>query len=88
MLKLLSSFQARGRQQLDIKLGFVDGKLQGDRNKVRFDQTNLARLILASQVERVNADFAIMSSGMIRNSIDPGEISYRQVLKVLPLLIT
>lgn len=84
MVKLLSPFQAKGRQQLDIHLGFVDGRLQGDRNKVRFGQTNLARLILASQVERVNADFAIMSSGMIRNSIDRGQISYRQVLKVLP----
>lgn len=84
MVKLLPPFQAKGRQQLDVKLGFVDGRLQGDRNKVRFSQTNLARLILAAQVERVNADFAIMSSGMIRNSIDRGEISYRQVLKVLP----
>ncbi|SPP32321.1 Mannosylglucosyl-3-phosphoglycerate phosphatase [Arsenophonus endosymbiont of Aleurodicus floccissimus] len=84
MVKLLSPFQTKGRQQLDMKLGFVDGRLQGSRNKIRFDQTNLARLILASQVERVNADFAIMSSGMIRNSIERGEISYRQVLKVLP----
>lgn len=44
----------------------------------------MARLILASQVKRVNADFAVISSGMIRNSIGRDEISYRQVFKVLP----
>ncbi|MFW0053987.1 MAG: 5'-nucleotidase C-terminal domain-containing protein, partial [Arsenophonus endosymbiont of Dermacentor nuttalli] len=84
MMKLLSPYQERGNQQLDLKLGLVDGRLQGDHNHIRFGQTNLAQLILASQMERVNVDFAIMRSGMIRNSIEAGEISYRQVLKVLP----
>lgn len=82
MMKLLSPYQERGSQQLDLKLGLVNGRLQGDRNQIRFGRTNLAQLILASQMEGVNAD-AIMSSGMICNSIEAGEISYQQVFKVL-----
>ncbi|POU68923.1 bifunctional UDP-sugar hydrolase/5'-nucleotidase, partial [Pantoea sp. PSNIH4] len=59
-------------------------RLEGDRSKVRFVQTNLARLILAAQIERTKADFAVMSGGGVRDSIAAGPISYKDVLKVQP----
>lgn len=46
-----------------VRIGSVNGRLEGDRNKVRFEQTNMARLLLASQIERSGADFAVMSGG-------------------------
>jgi 5'-nucleotidase/UDP-sugar diphosphatase len=84
MLKLLAPFEEQGKAQLGIKVGSVNGKLEGDRNKVRFEQTNLARLLLAAQMERAGADFAVMSSGGVRDSIDAGDITYKNVLKVQP----
>ncbi|WP_424680586.1 5'-nucleotidase C-terminal domain-containing protein, partial [Escherichia coli] len=60
------------------------GKLEGDRSKVRFEQTNMARLLLSAQAERANADFAIMSGGGVRDSIESGDITYKDVLKVQP----
>ena len=49
MMKLLTPFQEKGKEQLSVKIGSVNGKLEGDRSKVRFVQTNLARVMLAAQ---------------------------------------
>lgn len=84
MLKLLTPFQKKGEAQLGVKIGSVSGHLEGDRSKVRFVQTNLARMILASQIERSKADFAVMSGGGVRDSIESGPVTYKDVLKVQP----
>ncbi|MFK8259371.1 bifunctional UDP-sugar hydrolase/5'-nucleotidase UshA [Erwinia sp. AnSW2-5] len=84
MQKLLTPFQKKGEAQLGVKIGSVNGRLEGDRSKVRFVQTSMARLILEGQIERTKADFAIMSGGGVRDSIDGGAITYKDVLKVQP----
>lgn len=84
MMKLLTPFQEKGKAQLDVKIGSVNGKLEGDRSKVRFVQTNLSRVLLAAQMERAEADFAVMSGGGVRDSIEAGDITYKNVLKVQP----
>ena len=84
MLKLLTPFENQGKAQLEVKVGSVNGHLEGDRSKVRFVQTNLAHLLLAAQKERAGADFAVMSGGGVRDSIEAGDISYKDVLKVQP----
>jgi len=84
MLSLLTPFQNKGQAQLNVKVGSVNGHLEGDRSKVRFVQTNLARLLLAAQMARTSADFAVMSGGGIRDSIEAGDITYKDVLKVQP----
>lgn len=84
MERLLTPFQKKGQAQLGVKIGSVNGRLEGDRSKVRFQQTNMARLILTAQMDRTQADFAVMSGGGVRDSIDAGDISYRDVLKIQP----
>ncbi|MCI4029601.1 bifunctional UDP-sugar hydrolase/5'-nucleotidase UshA [Dickeya dianthicola] len=84
MMKLLTPFQEKGKAQLDVKVGSVNGRLEGDRSKVRFVQTNLSRVLLSAQLERAKADFAVMSGGGVRDSIEPGDISYKTLLKVQP----
>ena len=84
MLSLLTPFQNKGQAQLGVKIGNVNGKLEGDRSKVRFVQTNMGRLILNAQMARTQADFAVMSGGGIRDSIESGDITYKDVLKVQP----
>ncbi|MFJ2975523.1 bifunctional UDP-sugar hydrolase/5'-nucleotidase UshA [Kluyvera sp. NPDC087067] len=84
MLSLLTPFQSKGKAQLDVKVGSVNGQLEGDRSKVRFVQTNMGRLILAAQMARTGADFGVMSGGGIRDSIESGNITYKNVLKVQP----
>ncbi|EAW1727626.1 bifunctional UDP-sugar hydrolase/5'-nucleotidase [Salmonella enterica] len=84
MLSLLTPFQNKGKAQLEVKIGSVNGLLEGDRSKVRFVQTNMGRVILAAQIARTGADFSVMSGGGIRDSIEAGDITYKSVLKVQP----
>lgn len=84
MLSLLTPFQNKGKAQLAVKIGSVNAPLEGDRSKVRFVQTNLGHLILAAQMARTGANFAVMNGGGIRDSIPAGDITYKDVLKVQP----
>ncbi len=84
MLSLLAPFQDKGKAQLDVKIGTVNGRLEGERSKVRFEQTNMGRLILAAQMARTGADFGVMSGGGIRDSLESGDITYKSVLKIQP----
>ncbi|MCA6219707.1 bifunctional UDP-sugar hydrolase/5'-nucleotidase UshA [Photorhabdus antumapuensis] len=88
MMQLLTPYQNKGDKQLGVKVGSVEGKLEGDRNRVRFIQTNMAHVVLSAMMERAGADFAIMSGGGIRDSIESGDITYKDVLKVHPFANT
>ncbi|EIZ1006416.1 bifunctional UDP-sugar hydrolase/5'-nucleotidase [Vibrio vulnificus] len=84
LLEFLRPYQEKGQEQLNVKIADTNGKLEGDRNVVRFQQTNLGRLIAVSHMERAKADFAVMNSGGVRDSIDAGEVTYKDVLTVQP----
>jgi 5'-nucleotidase/UDP-sugar diphosphatase len=80
----LKPYQDKGQEKLNVKIAESNGKLEGDRDVVRFQQTNLGRLIAKAHMERANADFAVMNSGGVRDSIIAGDITYKDVLKVQP----
>ncbi|WP_041415986.1 bifunctional UDP-sugar hydrolase/5'-nucleotidase UshA [Shewanella halifaxensis] len=83
--EFLLPFQLRGQDKLDEVIGVTKGKLIGDRDLVRSQQTNLGRLIAMAQSNgAVKADFGVMNSGGVRASIETGEITYRDVLSVQP----
>ena len=84
LLEFLRPYQEKGKAQLDVKIAETNGKLEGDRNVVRFQQTNLGRLIATAHMERAKADFAVMNSGGVRDSIAAGEVTYKDVLTVQP----
>lgn len=84
MYNFLSKFQNQGQAQLIQPIAQLKGDLDGERNHVRFHQTNLGRLIAAAQMQKVNADFGVISGGGIRNSIRAGDINYKNVLTVHP----
>lgn len=81
----LKKYQDEGDKLLGVKVGSVKGdKLEGNRDVIRFHQTNLGRLIAQSQMERVKADIGIMNSGGIRTSINEGDVTYKDILTVQP----
>ncbi len=84
MRAFLQPFQDKGQEELNIVIGSVDTKLEGGRKVVRFKPTNLGHLIATAQMEKVRADLAVMNSGGIRDSIEGGTITYKDVLKVQP----
>ena len=84
LLETLKPYQEQGKQQLLIKSGELTGRLEGDRNVVRYQQSNMGQLLLSAFIEKTNADIGIMSGGMIRDSLIEGDITYRDILKVEP----
>jgi len=84
LLAFLTPYQEKGQDELGNKVAVTNGKLEGDRNVVRFNQTNLGRLLAKAQKERAKADFGVMNSGGVRDSIAAGEVTYKDILKVQP----
>ena len=84
MQKLLRTYQDKGSELLNQKVGESHGKLEGDRTIIRFEQTNLGHLIAEAQRQKVKADVGIMNSGGVRDSLPSGDITYKDVLKVHP----
>ena len=88
MLELLGPYLNKGKESLSIKVGSTNKLLVGERNKVRFGQTNLGRIIATAQMVKAKADFGIMNSGGVRASIETGDITYKEVLTVHPFANT
>ncbi|WP_104047818.1 bifunctional UDP-sugar hydrolase/5'-nucleotidase UshA [Vibrio jasicida] len=83
---ILLPYQQQGQDLLDDEISYTDGKLEGDRGVVRSQQTNLGHLLGEAYrtYKLVNADFGVMNSGGVRDSIKEGNITYRDVLTVQP----
>lgn len=58
--------------------------LDGERNSVRFGETNLGNLITDAMMDETGADLAITNGGGIRASIKVGDITKGDVVSVLP----
>jgi 5'-nucleotidase/UDP-sugar diphosphatase len=84
MLALLTPYQKFGQDKLMIEIGATDAKLEGDRAVVRSKPTNLGVLIGRAMMDKTRAEFAIINSGGVRDSIPTGPITYKDILKVLP----
>ncbi|MRI34475.1 bifunctional UDP-sugar hydrolase/5'-nucleotidase [Endozoicomonas sp. OPT23] len=84
MVKLLKPYKDKASKLIEIKVGALDERLQGERSEVRFKPTNLAVLLNRAFIEKTGADFSVMNGGGIRASMDEGEITYKDVLTVLP----
>lgn len=80
----LQTYQDKGQASLGVAVGSADGILDGDRNRVRAKPTNLGTMIARAMMEKTNADFGLMNSGGVRDSLPAGTITYRDVLKVQP----
>ena len=80
----LQPFQAVGQTRLSVPVGAADGVLDGDRERVRKQPTNLGTMIARAMMDKTGADLAILNSGGVRDSLPAGPITYRDVLKVQP----
>ncbi|MDH5539575.1 MAG: bifunctional UDP-sugar hydrolase/5'-nucleotidase UshA [Rhizobacter sp.] len=84
MLALLTPYQTVGQAALAVRVGASDGPISGDRAVVRQRPTELGVLAGLAMMDKTRADFAVLNSGGIRDSLPGGDISYKDVLKVFP----
>ena len=84
MLALLKPYQNFGQQKLMVNVGTSDGVFEGDRAYVRKRATNLGMLIGQAMMDKTRADFAVVNSGGVRDSLPNGAITYKDILQVQP----
>jgi 5'-nucleotidase/UDP-sugar diphosphatase len=84
MLALLTPHQEFGQQKLGVQIGATDTRLEGDRSVVRAKPASMGVLIGMAMMDKTKADFAVLNSGGVRDSIAAGPITYKDVLKVQP----
>lgn len=84
MLAMLQPFQDRGRAALDVVVGQSDGVLDGSRDNVRKQPTNMGVFIASVMMQKAGADLGLMNAGGVRDSMPTGALTYKDVLKVQP----
>lgn len=84
MLAMLTPYQEFGQQKLNVEIGSTDGKLEGDRAVVRAKPASMGVLIGRAMMDKTRADFAVLNSGGVRESLPAGKLTYKDVLKVQP----
>ncbi|MBU1107880.1 MAG: bifunctional metallophosphatase/5'-nucleotidase [Candidatus Riflebacteria bacterium] len=72
------------KDKVNVKLGFAKVFLDGERNSVRNNETNLGNLVADSFASFASTDMALINGGGIRSSIASGSITVGDCLNVLP----
>lgn len=81
---LIVEIEKKNEEVTKIEVGETKVRLDGDREKVRSGETNLANIITDIMLEAGEADITITNGGGIRASIEPGKITKGDVISVLP----
>jgi len=84
MIDLLTPYKLKGDKNLLDVIGQSELKFDGERDIVRFQQTNLGRLITKATTEKFQTDLSVFNSGGIRFSIPKGPVTFETLLMVLP----
>lgn len=84
ILELLRPYKEKGDESLFIKIGTADGDFLGNRDLVRYQETNLGNLVAKAYKTKFKTDIGIVNAGGIRDTLYKGEVTVESVLTVLP----
>jgi 2',3'-cyclic-nucleotide 2'-phosphodiesterase (5'-nucleotidase family) len=65
-------------------VGYTNVLLDGERERIRYEETNLGNFVTDIMREYTGADIALLNSGSLRASIDAGPIMLEDIFKVMP----
>ena len=82
--QLLSDYRQRFSEEARQILGHASVGLQGERPRVRTQETNFGNLLADLMRKRFGVDVALINGGQIRGSIKAGPVTFGDVLSVLP----
>ncbi len=81
---LIAGITAQQDELLDVVVGQTGADLEGAREKVRTEETNLGDLAADAFRSTTGADVALTNGGGIRDSIPAGDITKKQLVTVFP----
>ncbi len=84
VLQALQPYHEKAQQLLLKKAGSLDKPMPGERSLVRSQPTAIGHLLARAQMEKTQADVAVINGGGIRTGLPAGTITEKDVLKVQP----
>ncbi len=84
VLEFIQPYLEQVDELLSQPVGEALVRLDGDRELLYAQETNLANLVTDGMRAKTGAEIAFENAGAMRTSIDKGTITYRDILKVLP----
>ena len=82
--KIVARYHARMDQKFKEVIGQSTVFLEAEREKIRYEETNLGNFLTDIMREYSAAQIALLNSGSIRASIDSGPITVEDVFKTVP----
>lgn len=82
--ELINKIEGDIKKKLNIVVGKTEVLLDGERDNVCTKQTNLGTFIAKSMRKASNSDCAFFNGGCIWSSIEPGEITFQEIMQTLP----
>jgi 5'-nucleotidase/UDP-sugar diphosphatase len=84
VLEVVQQYLAQADERLSQPVGEALVRLDGNWKSITFQETNLMNLITDGMRAKTGAEIAFQNAGAIRASIEPGIITYRDILHVHP----
>lgn len=81
---IIAKVDEENNEITSVKVGETAVRLDGERENVRTGETNLGNLITDAMLQASGADLALTNGGGIRASIEAGDITTGDIIKVLP----
>ena len=84
MKALVESYNSRLDKQFKNVIGEASVFLDGERERIRYEETNLGNYIADTMRQFTGADMAVINAGSIRASIMKGPITLEDIYKMMP----
>lgn len=81
---IVHSYQERLGVQFKTVIGSSETFLDGERGRIRYEETNLGNFITDIMVEHTGAAVGLLNAGAIRSSIKKGPVTVEDVFKAMP----
>jgi 2',3'-cyclic-nucleotide 2'-phosphodiesterase (5'-nucleotidase family) len=82
--RIVKRYHARMDKKFKEVIGESRVFLDGEREKIRYEETTLGNLVSDIMREYTGADVALLNSGSLRASIDTGPVTREEVFKAMP----
>ncbi|MBN2080180.1 MAG: 5'-nucleotidase C-terminal domain-containing protein [Spirochaetes bacterium] len=82
--KILLGYSSRLDATFKEVLGEVPVFMDGERGRIRYEETNLGNFVTDIMREHTGADVALLNAGSLRASLNRGPVTMEDVFKVMP----
>jgi len=82
--EIVRTYYDRLGEKFKEVVGNTNVLLDGERERIRYEETNLGNFVTDVMLDYTGAEIALLNSGGLRASIDAGPITVEDIFKVMP----